>query len=139
MIRFRCTTNPRVDEFLGILDEFFFEEPRPFTSRECPIHDVIENDKEYIIELVLAGIPKEDIKIDIDENSLTVNAVRNEPKDVKFNRKESYFGKYERVFKLPNNTDKENIEAKLADGILKVTVPKILDESKLRKKTVNIN
>ena len=143
MTPFRKYPSTTLGEFFDIFDDIFetamiVNSPSSCTSRKCPVHNVIEDDKQFVIELVLPGIKKEDTSIEIDGNKLIIKAERKENKDLKYNRKETYFGKYQRNFILPDNADKENIDASFADGILTVTVPKILDDTKLGKKKVEI-
>jgi HSP20 family protein len=129
--------------FGNILDDLFSDISTFDTSLvKTPIHDVIETDKEYIVEAVLAGVKKEDVSIDIDRDVLTIKAERKETKEVKetqYNRKETYFGKYERSFILPDSVDIDNINASLVDGMLKVVVPKLENNAKLSKKKIEIN
>jgi HSP20 family protein len=121
---------------LDVLDDFFVN-PFDDTSIKCPIHDVIENEKEYIIEAMLAGIKKEDVLVDVNERRLSIEAVRNEVKDLKYNRKESFTGKYKRSFILPDDADADNITATLEDGVLTISIPK-LDKPKETKKKIEI-
>lgn len=121
-------TQPTID-FIKIFDEFF-NEPTCCTSRKSPTHDVIENDDEFIIELELAGIKKDDIEINTEDGELTIDAERNRDEDLKYNRKERYSGKFKRIFSLPDNVDIENITASHVDGILTLTIPKTVEESK---------
>ena len=108
------------------------------SSIQCPVHDVIENDKEYIIEVMLAGIKKEDITVKVDKDVLKIKAIRNEVKDLKYNRKESFTGTYKRLFTLPELADVENIGASLEDGVLKVIVPKLEKEPAPTTKVIEI-
>ena len=130
----------RVYPTLGILNAIFDDfhiNPFDDDTIKCPIHDVIENDKEYVIEAMLAGVKKEDVLIDVNQRRLSIEAVRKEVKDLKYNRKESFTGKYKRSFILPDDTDADNITANMEDGILIVTIPK-LEESKITKKKIEI-
>lgn len=127
---------PTIDLFNDFMD--IFDISVSTSGVKTPVYDVIENEKEYVIEMLLAGVPKENINIDIDKDVLTIKAERKEVKDVKYNRKETYFGKYERSFVLPENADKEKIEASLVDGILKVIVPKQEEEVKNDKIKIEI-
>lgn len=139
MFVFRTKTpTPTIEQFFEIFDELF-ETPNPVnaSNNKCPIHDVIEDDDKFTIELILAGIKKEDVAIDIEKNRLLIKAERKSNNDLKYNRKESYFGKYERNFILPDNVDKENIDASFSDGILTITVPKIVSDN-IGKKRVEI-
>lgn len=125
---------------INLLDSLFedlFELSAVDSEVKTPVHDVIENDKEFQIEMLLAGVKKEDISIDIEKDILTIKAERKEIDDIKYNRKQTYFGKYERSFNLPDNIDKENIDASLVDGILKLIIPK-LETKELSKIAIEI-
>jgi HSP20 family protein len=118
-------------------DRFFDFNPFDDDSIKCPIHDVIENEKEFIVEAMLAGIKKEDVLIDVNARRLSIEAIRKEIKDLKYNRKESFTGKYKRSFILPDNADADNISASMEDGVLTLIVPK-LDVPKQTKKKIEI-
>lgn len=129
--------NPSTRLFESVFDELF-DFPTLNTGVRVPIYDVIENDNEYQIQLQLVGVKKEDINIDVEKDVLTIKAERKEVKDLKYNHKESYFGKYERSFILPDDVDKENIGASLEDGILKIVVPKLENKASISKKAIEI-
>ncbi len=122
--------NPTLD-IIKIFDELFNDDC--CTSRKSPAHDVIENDKEFIVEIELAGVKKENIEINIEDDTLIIDAERNSDKDLKYNRKERYSGKFKRIFNLPDNVDDENIRASYEDGVLTLTIPKTVDEAKTKK------
>ena len=61
--------------FTNIFDDVFDVNPFKESSIQCPVHDVIENDKEYIIEVMLAGIKKEDITVKVDKDVLKIKAI----------------------------------------------------------------
>jgi HSP20 family protein len=123
-------------DFFGSFNRIFLN-PFDDTSIKCPIHDIIENEKEYVIEAMLAGIKKEDVTVDVNERRLSIEAERKEVKDLKYNRKESFTGKYKRSFILPDDADADNITANLEDGVLTVSVPK-LEQPKDTKKKIEI-
>lgn len=118
-----------------MFDEMF-DERFNTTSRKCPAHDVIENDDEFIIEMELAGVKKEDINIDTENDELTIDAERKKDEKLKYNRKESYVGKFKRSFILPDNVNAEKIQAELNNGILTIIIPKVIDEAKKKKMIV---
>ncbi len=128
---------PTINLFDALFEDAF-DFPEINTEVKSPIHDVIENEIEFQVEMLLAGVKKEDISIDVEKNVLTIKAERKEIKDIQYNRKQTYFGKYERIFKLPDNVDKEKIDASLVDGILKIIIPKIEIDAKLSKKAIEI-
>jgi HSP20 family protein len=139
------TDNASAKVFFDIFADLF-NEPIIITDPTCnancgcrtPVHDVIENDTSYVIQVTLPGIKKEDTSLDIEKDMLIVKAERKENKDWKYNRKEIFYGKYERSFLLPDDADRDNIDATFTDGILSITVPKIVDAAKLVKKKVVI-
>lgn len=124
--------------FDDIFNDFFDISVVDKSGSKTPIHDIIENDKEYVVEMLLAGVPKENISITIEKDMLTIKAERKETNDIKYNRKQTYFGKYERSFVLPDNVDVENITSSMSDGILTIIFPKLEDKEIPKKKTIEI-
>lgn len=102
-----------------------------------PFHDVIEIDNEFIVEAILPGFKKEEICIEIDENKLRIEAIRKEDNDSKYNYRQSLSGKFVKTFKLPDISDIDNIVADLNNGILKIVIPKLL-QNKSKKKIIEI-
>jgi len=93
----------------------------------------------YHIDVDLPGIKKDDISIDIHNGKLTISGQRDIKEEVKeedYYKVETSFGKFQRVFTLPENIDVENITASSDNGVLEVVVPKI--EKDKNKKTIEI-
>ena len=93
--------------------------------------DIKETDNAYILEADLPGFKKEDIHIDISDNTLTISAERHsehEEKDKKgsYIRCERSYGSFARSFGL-DGVDAENIKAGFADGVLTLTMPKYVE------------
>lgn len=103
-----------------------------------PTHDIIENDDEYVIEVYLPGVKKNDVFTEVNKNELAITAERKVNKDVKYIREQSFKGKYELKFTLGEIIDKENIDALFADGILKITIPKQKEKKKSDVKKIEI-
>ncbi len=85
------------------------------------------DEKGYYLEVDLPGVKKEDIDISVNDGVLTISGERKlEKKEEKDNytRIESFFGRFERAFKLPNDADLENIDAKYENGVLNIFIPK---------------
>jgi len=135
--------NPQIKLFTSIFDDLFelntdqTKDTSDTNEFFVPIHDIIENDKEFVLDLMLAGVKKENTSIEVDGDLLTINAERKEVKDLKYNHKESFTGKYKRSFKLPETVDKKNIAASFSDGVLTIKIPK-MEEKLLKKKTIEI-
>ncbi len=121
----------------------FMEFPRdwefPMKGGELfPSVDISETPQQYIIRAEIPGMRKEDIKISINRNCLTLSGEKKEEKkteDEKFHRMESYYGSFQRSFVLPDGIKADKVEASFKDGVLSVAVPKS-EESK--EKTVEI-
>jgi len=85
------------------------------------------DDKGYYLEIDLPGVKKEDIDISVNDGILVISGERKlEKKEEKesYTRIESFFGRFERAFKLPADADLDNIEAKYENGVLKIFIPK---------------
>jgi len=85
------------------------------------------DEKGYHLEIDLPGVKKENIEISVNDGILTISGERKlEKKEEKENytRIESFFGRFERSFKLPADANLDNIEAKYEDGVLKIFIPK---------------
>ena len=81
----------------------------------------------YHLEIDLPGVKKENIEISVNDGILTISGERKlERKEEKENytRIESFFGRFERSFKLPADADADAIEAKYEDGVLKLYIPR---------------
>lgn len=89
-----------------------------------PAQDILETDVDYVINLMVPGLDKKDFKVQIDEDKLIVEGERRVDESVKFNLKQSYFGKFKKVYTLPKNVLQEKISAKYENGVLIVNVPK---------------
>ncbi len=105
--------------------------------------DVHEQDDHYDVDIDLPGFKKDEIKIELENGYLTVNASKGLDKEEKNDkgkliRQERYSGSMQRSFYVGENVTEEDIKAKFEDGVLKLTVPK-KDAPKLpEKKTICI-
>jgi HSP20 family protein len=112
--------------FSEMLDTFFNE---AVTGREnfVPGIDVMEDDKQYEIRVTLPGIKKDEVKIELEDNTLTVSGERKfekEEKNKRYHLVESRFGTFKRSFTLPRHIDNTSIDAKMSEGILNITIKK---------------
>jgi HSP20 family protein len=89
--------------------------------------DVYETDEGIVVKAELPGVRKEDLKISVDNNVLTIRAEKKQdgPKDVNcYYCSERVFGTFQRSFTLPNTVDTTRVKASYRDGVLVVEVPK---------------
>jgi HSP20 family protein len=108
------------DTFLG---ERRFD--REFTW--APAVEVKELPDKFVLKVDLPGIKKEDIKLEVSDNILTISGERKEEKEEKeaqYYRREIVYGSFYRSIQLPPNVDPEKITAKLENGVLTIEIPK---------------
>lgn len=90
--------------------------------------DVSENDKAYTVKAEIPGVKKEDIHVSVEGNRVSISAeVKKETEEKegkKLIRSERYYGKVYRSFSLDQDVDQGTAQAKYADGVLEVTLPK---------------
>ena len=100
-----------------------------------PSVNIIESNDDFRIEVAAPGMKRDDFKIELDNNVLTIAShveVKKEENDKLFTRREFNYQSFQRSFALPENkVEGEKITAKYADGILYVTVPK-KEEAKVK-------
>ncbi len=100
-----------------------------------PVVNTREGESAFHIDVDLPGVKKEDIKVDINNDVLTISGERKTKEEVKeedYYKVETTFGKFSRSFTLPESVDMENIEARSENGVLEVVIPK-LDKEKTKK------
>ena len=92
-----------------------------------PSVDVEEAGDHYMLSFDLPGMKKENVKINVQDNVLTVSGERKDEREEKTKTKylsERYYGTFTRSFSLPAGIRTENIEADYRDGVLKISIPK---------------
>ncbi len=121
-------------------DDFFDRKDRTFNLMKT---DIREDDKSYLLEVDLPGYSKDDIKIDITDGYLTINAkVEKEDKDESktYVRRERFTGEVSRSFYVGDDIKEEDVKASFKNGILTLDIPKKEDQEKLpEKKYVEID
>ena len=132
----------RFDPFSPNIEDFFkgmFLQPVRFDlgTPEVQIKlNVVKTDGSYSVEAELPGVKKEDIHVSVDGSVVTISGeVKNEKEEKKGDqviRSERYYGKVERSFSLPQAIDEAHVEAKYADGVLKLTLP-LMEKAKAKE------
>ena len=99
-----------------------------------PAIDIDETNDEYLVSADLPGIKKEDIQIECIGNQLTISAERKyeSTEGRKQERRERFYGTFQRSFTLPTGVDAEKIQADYEGGVLTVHVPKV-EQAKPRR------
>lgn len=144
LVRYNSALNDFVPTSFGNLIDRFFNESVSRAGGSAysfvPRVDIVEEEKAFQIHVAVPGVNKEDFKLDVNDNLLTISGERKfqkEKKENNFHSIETQYGTFSRSFSLPENVDVNNITAKYNNGILEITVPK--DEKKVVKTTIKVN
>lgn len=116
----------------------FFNVSTPALS-QMPAVNVVEHQDGFRIEVAAPGLKKEDFKLNLNHNNLTISAYQEtkseEPAeakpDEKYTRREFSYTSFQRTFTLPTSVDADKIQANYTDGILKIEIPK-REEAKVK-------
>lgn len=143
IVRYNPALNDFVPTSFGNLIDRFFNDSLSRSGGSAysfvPKVDVVETENAYEIQVAVPGVSKDDFKIDLNDNLLTISGERKftkEKKENNFHSIETQYGSFGRSFSLPENVDASKIDAKYADGILEITIPK--DEKKTLKASIKV-
>ena len=130
--------------FPTVFEDFLNNDIMPRANTTAPAVNVREDEKAYTMEVAAPGIKKEFCRVSInDEGNLTI-AIENKfehketEKKHRYLRREFSYSNYEQNYELPEDVDKENISAKVEDGILTVTLPRVQKEEPKLARTITI-
>lgn len=93
----------------------------------APVVDIEEDNDTILVKAEIPGMKKEDIKVSVQSNILTITGERkheSETKNKTFHRVERSYGKFSRMITLPTDVDSDKVKATYKDGILNITLPK---------------
>lgn len=117
--------------FPGWIDDFFsggqWPELEARTGATMPAVNVKEDDDQYIIDVAAPGLAKENFKLELNQNVLTISAEKEEEKEEKknkFTRREFNYASFRRSFTMPNTVKDDGIKASYENGVLSITIPK---------------
>lgn len=119
----------------GVQDEGTFG-----PSYWTPAVDIAEHDNEYVVKVELPGVSKDDVKITIESNVLTIRGEKKQDRETKndnYHRVERMYGSFQRSFTLPSTVRNDKIDAVYKDGILTITLPKA-EEAKPKQIEVKV-
>lgn len=101
-----------------------------------PKIDISEEKNQIIVEAEIPGVNKEDLKITLQDNILTLEGEKkkvDQEKEKNFYRIERTYGSFKRSFNLPYDVDSEKVEAKFEDGLLMISLQKFEEKKKIEK------
>lgn len=118
------------DEINRLFDDLLSEEPEMSALREgawSPSVDISETEDQIVVEAELSGIDQKDLKVNVQDNVLTIGGEKTREKEKKgtnYHRVERAYGAFHRSFSLPSEVDSEKTEASYRDGVLTIRMPK---------------
>ena len=125
------------DVFDSIFNDTFFSER--MTNR-VPAANISESQDHYHIELAAPGLSKEDFKLSLERNILSISveqSSKNGAQERNFNKREFSYSSFVRSFTLPDSADESGIEAKYENGVLCINIPK-REEAKIQTRQIEI-
>ncbi len=134
--------NPTVRSMFNQLwdmDDFFTSD---LFRQKVPSVNVSETTNDFTVEVMAPGLSKKDFNISIDDNCLTVSSEKEEQSEEKekhYTRKEYSYSAFERSFNLPDSVDKDAVNARYQDGVLKITLEKTAQAKKEQPKNIEIS
>lgn len=111
-----------------VFSDFFDTDRMPRTSATAPAINVLESEKRYTVEVATPGLTKDDFDVNLNsDGDLTIKMEKHQTQQEEpahYLRREFAYSKFEQTLILPDDVDKEKIQARVADGVLTVTLPK---------------
>ncbi len=130
----------------SMFNDFFDNDWMVKANATAPSINVIENEKDYEVELAAPGMTKDDFNIHInDDGDLVINMEKkqeSEEKDKKtkkYLRREFSYSKFEQTLVLPDNVDKKGIHAEVKDGVLTVSLPKVQEQEAKVNRVIEVH
>ena len=120
-------------------DNFFDTDLMTRFNGTAPAVNVKETDKEYTMEIASAGLKKEFVRIDLDDEGNLNVALENKMEHKEEKKKEHYlrrefaYSNYQQSYVLPEDVDREKISAKVNDGVLTIELPKLSPKKEAEK------
>lgn len=107
---------------------------------DIPPYNIVDNDKEFLIEFSVPGFDKKDFLLEVEENNLKVSKLsskNNKPENNFFKRQFNY-SQFEKNFTIPEEVSIEKINSKYENGILKIFLPKIKEFKQTKIKSIQV-
>ena len=130
-LQLRTLRNPNWDREFEHLFNFSRDE------QWSPAVEINEEEKFFSVSVDVPGVKKEDIELEVKDNRLFVSGERKASADKeKVLRSERRYGKFSRIFTLPQDVNTDAIEARFEEGVLTVAIPKV-EKAQPKKITIN--
>ena len=138
LVRFK--PNRELDNFQNTIQQYFND----FSSKESsfntesfsPKIDISEKENQLIIDAEIPGVKKEDLKITLQDNILTIEGEKKNTSNEderKYFRTERSYGSFKKSFNLPEDVDSEKVNAKFNNGVLSIVFNKVKEEAPVER------
>ena len=132
----RNNQNPWLKDFFDV--ENIFGSNWPSATAPLPSVNISEDDKCFCVDVVAPGFKKEDFKVNVEDDILTISAEtktenNEDNKNKQYSRREYSHSSFTRSFRLPENAKDDQVSASYKDGILKLDIPKTESPVKIKK------
>ncbi|MCI6702409.1 MAG: Hsp20/alpha crystallin family protein [Prevotellaceae bacterium] len=127
-----------------VFNDFFNTDFMSKANATAPAINVIETEKEYLVELAAPGMKKEDFDIRINQSGdLNIKMESKREKEDKnekahYLRREFSYTKFEQTLILPDDVERQNIGAKMTDGVLTISIPKVVKAEVETSRIINV-
>lgn len=140
--------NGNLSPFNSFFDDFF---TRDFLDRDnasatgttVPKVNILENNDEFRIEMAAPGMRKDDFRIELDNDMLSISSElkreENLPEDHHYSRREFSYQSFRRTFHLPDTVEDEKIRAHYENGLLCLTIPKREEAKSKHSRVIQIS
>lgn len=138
MTLMKWTANPVLNEMMNGMNR------RPYyggCDYSRPAANIIDNENDFVIELAVAGMGKDDFNINLEDDILSISVERKEieeKEEKNFTRREFRYDGFTRSFSLPENIDQDKIKADYKNGVLSIMLPKS-KEAKVKGREIKIS
>lgn len=122
----------------SIFNDFLGNEWLEKVNTSSPSINVLETEKEFKVEVAAPGMSKDDFNVHVNEEGNLVISMekksenKEEDKEARYLRREFSYSKFEQTLLLPDNVEKEKINARVENGVLQIDLPK-MPEEKIKK------
>jgi HSP20 family protein len=121
-----------------LFDEAYGDTDNETLPTWYPAADIYETKDDYVFKLEVPGLNKDDINIELKDNTLSIKGEKKEVKKDDYHRIESYSGTFSRSFVLPRDIDAKKVKASMNDGVLELRVAKA-EEQKPKAIPITLN
>jgi len=140
-LRLNGTIPSVFDDFFKPWNEWFENDGMIGRMLKVPAVNITEHENEYEVALAAPGLKKDDFKIDVNGNMVTISSEKEESKedkDKRYTRKEYSYSSFSRSFALPDDVNRDKIEARYENGVLTLSLPRKEEVKKTAGKKIAV-